>query len=286
MQMHIKLFLCMDMSLFTASLNSGSNGNCYYVGNDNEAVLIDVGISCKEIEKRMLRLNLSIEKIKAVFISHEHSDHIYGVPSFTKKYQIPVYITAATAKGITINHNLIFSFDVHSPIIIGNLTITAFPKLHDAVEPCSFIIEHRGIKVGVFTDIGFACKNVIAYFRQCHAAFLEANYDAEMLQKGRYPFVLKRRISGGNGHLSNAQALEIFNMNRPHFMTHLFLAHLSNNNNDPQIVEDLFKPYANNVHIIVASRFKETEVFFIQSHQKQTINTYHSLKPKQLAFAF
>ena len=274
------------MSLFTASLNSGSNGNCYYVGNDNEAVLIDVGISCKEIEKRLQRLNLPIEKIKAIFISHEHSDHIYGIAAVTKKYKIPVYVTDATAKGVNINHDLIFSFKFHEPVLIGSLAVTAFPKLHDAADPCSFVIENKGIKVGVFADIGFVCKNVITYFRQCHAAFLESNYDSEMLMNGRYPYVLKRRITGGNGHLSNVQALELFNVHRPHFMTHLILAHLSNNNNKPELVEALFQPYKNKVNVIVASRFKETELYFIQSQQKQTVNIYHSVKPKQLAFAF
>src|SRR5687767_13660583 len=129
------------MSLFIASLNSGSNGNCYYIGNNNEAVLVDVGISCRELEKRMKRLGLHINKIKAIFISHEHSDHISGVEVTSKKHQIPVYITTPTLKNgkLKLNESLVFSFTAYEPVSIGDLVITAFPKLHDAADPFSFI---------------------------------------------------------------------------------------------------------------------------------------------------
>ena len=114
------------MCISVASLNSGSNGNCYYIESANDAVLIDAGISCKEVEKRMERLNLSIKKIKAIFITHEHSDHIYGLSSFLKKYPVPVYITPDTLKqGVDIPAHLIHSFKSHSAIIIGELSIIA-----------------------------------------------------------------------------------------------------------------------------------------------------------------
>ena len=276
------------MCLSVASLNSGSNGNCYYIESAHDAVLIDAGISCKEVEKRMTRLGLSPQKIKAIFITHEHSDHIYGVTSFLKKYPVPVYITPQTLQqGIDVPAHLINQFKSHSAINIGELLITAFPKLHDAVDPFSFIITCSNVTVGVFTDIGFACENVIHYFRQCNAAFLEANYDTEMLQNGRYPFVLKKRISGGKGHLSNAQALELFIKHRPSFMSHLFLSHLSHNNNRPEIAEALFNAYADNVKIIVASRFKETELHAIQSMQTERRVIYlRQTTVKQLSFAF
>ncbi len=276
------------MCLSVASLNSGSNGNCYYIENANEAILVDVGISCKEIEKRMMRMGLSPQKIKAIFITHEHSDHIYGLFSFLKKYPVPVYITPDTLKkGINVAANLLCSFKAHCEIIIGGLSITAFPKLHDAVDPYSFIITCNNVTVGVFTDIGLACNNVINYFRQCNAAFLEANYDIEMLQNGRYPFVLKKRISGGKGHLSNAEALELFVKHKPAFMTHLFLSHLSHNNNRPEIAEALFNAHANGIKVIVASRFKETDLHIIQSaEKKRKIIGYNQAAAKQLSFAF
>ena len=276
------------MCLSVASLNSGSNGNCYYIESANDAVLIDAGISCKEVEKRMMRLGLSPQKIRAVFITHEHTDHIYGLSSFLKKYPVAVYITPDTLKqGIDIPPHLVHSFKPHNAIVIGELSITAFPKLHDAVDPFSVIVTCNSVTAGVFTDIGFACSNVIHYFRQCNAAFLEANYDTEMLQNGSYPVVLKKRISGGKGHLSNAQALDFFLTHKPAFMTHLFLSHLSHNNNRPAIVEELFNAHADGVKIIVASRFKETALHTIQSAQtERRVIYYRQTAVKQLSFAF
>jgi len=253
------------MSLFIASLNSGSNGNCYYIGNNSEAVLIDAGISCRETEKRMKKLNLPMQNVKAIFISHEHSDHITGVPGLSKKYQLPVYITNSTltASGFQIEKKFVQSFYAHQQIKIGNLSVLAFPKLHDASDPHSFIISENNINVGVFTDIGSACKDVIKYFKQCHAAFLESNYCEEMLANGRYPEFLKKRISGDNGHLSNAQALELFLKYRDKKLTHLILSHLSKNNNSTKLVKNIFEEHAGSTQIIIAGRYKETPVFCI-----------------------
>ena len=255
------------MSLIISSLNSGSNGNCYYVGNDNEAILVDAGISCKETEKRMSRLGLLMKTVKAIFVSHEHTDHIKGLQVLSKKYQLPVYITKRTYDygKLTLDSNLIRSFSAFNPIEIGNLSISAFPKFHDAADPHSFIINCNNVKVGVFTDIGSACENLINHFKQCHAAFLEANYDEHLLEHGRYPQFLKNRIRGGNGHLSNSQALKLFIDHKPAYMTHLLLSHLSKDNNCPDMAWELFNNFANGTEIIVASRYAETTVFKIGS---------------------
>lgn len=253
------------MSLQLTSLNSGSNGNCYYIGNEHEAILVDVGISCRETEKRLKRLRLSIEKVKAIFVSHEHGDHISGVSVLSKKYSIPVYITDATLTNarLILDKNLVFSFSPHLPISIGRLSVIGFPKFHDANDPHSFVVTSDSVTIGVFTDIGVVCKQVTQYFTQCQAAILEANYDEEMLEKGAYPYHLKKRISGGEGHLSNRQALELFVSHRPSFMSHLILGHLSKNNNSPALVKELFSPYIDDTNIIIASRYHETEVYHI-----------------------
>jgi len=253
------------MSLFITSLNSGSNGNCYYIGNKKEAILVDAGISCREIEKRIKRLGLSIEKIKAIFISHEHSDHIRGLANLSRKHQLPVYITATTLLygGLYLDKKLVKAFKAFEPVRVGDLIITAFPKLHDASDPYSFVVSFNKINVGVFTDIGAPCENVIHHFQQCHAAFLEANYDEDLLEKGKYPHYLKNRIRGEKGHLSNIQALELFRTHKPSFMSHLFLSHLSENNNCPDLVEKLFKLHAESTKIIIASRYEETAVYQI-----------------------
>lgn len=254
------------MSLHITSLNSGSNGNCYYIGNDEEAVLVDAGISCRETEKRLHRLGLSISKVKAIFVSHEHGDHITGITILAKKYQLPIYITSDTLLHgrLQLEDRLVVSFEAHKPVMIGKLSITAFPKFHDASDPHSFIISNHSVNVGVFTDIGEPCEHVINYFGRCHAAFLESNYDEAMLENGRYPWHLKNRIRGGMGHLSNSQALQLFTRHRPVFMSHLLLSHLSKNNNDPVLVKNLFDEHAGRTQIIIASRYKETPVFFIE----------------------
>lgn len=256
------------MSLYITSLNSGSNGNCYYVGNSNEAVLVDVGISCKEVEKRMARLELSMTKVKAIFISHEHSDHIKGLEVLSKKYALPVYITNGTLNNsrLDLNRSLVRSFKAYDPIIIGSLIVKAFPKFHDASDPFSFVVEGNDVKVGVMTDIGSVCNHVIQNFRQCQAVFLEANYDETLLNNGHYPYYLKQRIKSDKGHLSNHQALELFVNHKPEFMTHLILSHLSKDNNCPILVKELFAKHARSVEVIIASRLQETEVFQITAN--------------------
>jgi phosphoribosyl 1,2-cyclic phosphodiesterase len=253
------------MSLRIASLNSGSNGNCYYIGNAEEAVLVDAGISCREIEKRLSRLSLPVKQIKAVFISHEHTDHIRGVEVFSRKHRIPVYITAATlaGSGLQLQEDLCFTFRAYQPVEIGALTVNAFPKFHDASDPHSFMVSGHGLNIGVFTDIGTPCEHVIKHFGVCHAAFLESNYDEDMLMNGAYPYYLKKRISGNEGHLSNDQALKLYAEHRSPFLSHVLLSHLSRENNSPQLVEKIFSANASGAQVVVASRDYETAVYHI-----------------------
>lgn len=267
------------MSLFIASLNSGSNGNCYYVGNGTEAVLVDAGISCRETERRMDKLGLSMGQVKAIFISHEHADHILGLPVLAKKYSLPVYISAATLRNsrMVLPPELVRDFTTAS-INIGALRVTAFEKLHDAADPYSFIVEGNGLRVGVLTDIGKVCKQVLHYFRQCHAVFLESNYDEQMLEEGSYPRHLQNRIRGGKGHLSNEEALQLFVGHRSPYLSHLLLSHLSQSNNRPDLVLDLFSPFATELTIAVASRHEESPVYHIQ-HNAENSSLHKNLVP-------
>lgn len=255
------------MSLFIASLNSGSNGNCYYIGNGTESVLIDAGISCRETEKRMHRLQLSMSTVKAIFVSHEHSDHITGIPAISKKYQLPVYITEGTLRNIPlpVNADLVHIIKAPDKVTIGALEVISFNKFHDATEPVSFVVSDQQTHVGVFTDIGHCCKELIRHFNYCHAAFLETNYCEEMLENGTYPLHLKKRIRGNKGHLSNDQAFELFSKYRGIQLSHLILSHLSQNNNTKEKVWQLFNQDSGNTEIMVASRYKETPVYEIKS---------------------
>ena len=266
------------MSLYVSSLNSGSNGNCYYIGNDEDAILVDAGISCKEILKRMQRAALDINKVRAIFISHEHSDHIRGLTILSKKFSLPVYINKGTMQNgrLFIAHELVNDFCDASPVAIGKMVIHAFRKHHDAADPYSFVIEHHGTRVGVFTDIGRPCDSLTRHFSNCHAAFLESNYDEAMLEKSSYPWHLKNRIRGGLGHLSNKQAMELFLACRPAFMSHLFLSHLSQNNNCPELVKELFESQANGIQIVVASRHVETPVYRISA--ADTVRSAENIK--------
>lgn len=265
------------MSLYVASLNSGSNGNCYYVGNEHDAVLVDAGLACKEIERRLLSLQLKVSNIKAIVVSHEHIDHVRGLAGLSIKYQIPVYVTKATMQGCYhLKDTPIVHFEKNDTFNIGTLQIKAFAKYHDAADPTSFNITYNAVTVGVYTDIGKVCNNVIKHFKQCHAVILEANYDTAMLANGKYPIFLQDRIRGGNGHLSNTEAFNLFVQHRTPKLTHIILAHLSKDNNDATLVQQLFEQKAEGVQISVASRLTPTTLYHIGA-------TYHKKrksKPK------
>jgi phosphoribosyl 1,2-cyclic phosphodiesterase len=257
------------MAVFFSSLNSGSNANCYYIGNGKEAILVDAGLSCKETEKRMQRLGLRMENLKAVFISHEHSDHITGIQTLSKKYQLPVYITQKTLANsrLVIDEHLIRYFRKDETVAVADMHVKCFSKSHDAADPHSFMINVQSVNISVITDIGYPCKQVLHYFKQSHVSFLESNYCDEMLANGGYPYYLKKRISSDEGHLSNQQALHLFLQHRPQQLSHLILSHLSKNNNKPELVEALFQPHAGNTNIIVASRYEESPLYSIDGVQ-------------------
>lgn len=265
--------------MYYASLNSGSNGNCYYISNNQESVLIDAGLTCKETEKRLFALGQSIKKIKAIFITHEHTDHIKGVQGLSTKYHIPVYISEKTLlrSKLQIEKKLIQYLNPDEPIRIGNLWINGFSKKHDAADPFSFTVSNENYTIGIFTDIGSVCENVSTQFEKCHVAFLEANYDENLLETGPYPLHLKKRIKSDLGHLSNLQALELFNNHRSSFLDHLLLSHLSRENNHPDIVTEIFQNSLG-VKIDIAHRTHETLLFSVNSQTKKTTAKKGSLQ--------
>lgn len=254
------------MPLQISSLNSGSNANCYYIGNDTEAVLIDAGLGCRETEKRMKDRGLEMEKVRAIFVTHEHGDHISGLAGISKKHKLPVYITDRTMQNcpVPLSREHIIPFQHGKGISIGRLNILPFQKSHDADDPHSFVVTANGINIGIITDIGYACKQVLHYFSQCHAVFLESNYCPDMLANGNYPYHLQKRISSDEGHLSNQQALELFQHYRSPFLKLLILSHLSKNNNRPELVHKLFSPHAGETEIFVASRYEASPVFTVE----------------------
>src|SRR5690606_11991400 len=169
----------------------------------------------------------------------------------------------ATLSNSKVQLDAVNYFTAEKPISIGTLKVTAFEKHHDAAHPHSFIVEHYNTCIGVFTDLGIVCDNLIRYFKMCDAAFLEANYCEDMLKNSRYSYFLKRRISGGKGHLSNRQALQLFKEHQSPKLQLLLLSHLSRENNSPELVKELFEAETISTEIVIASRERETAVYHI-----------------------
>jgi phosphoribosyl 1,2-cyclic phosphodiesterase len=247
------------------AIASGSNGNCYYIGNENEAVLIDAGISCKQILLRLKEKNLDPQKVKGIFISHEHSDHIRGARVLAKKLICPVYLTAKTYNAVYKNMRPVWPefFAPGTVITIGELEVYTFLKNHDASEPCSFRVSHKEKHIGVFTDIGDPCINVVNNLAMCDAAFLESNYDENMLHEGPYPYFLKKRIASSNGHLSNMQSFRLLRENAGNHMKCVFLSHLSAENNTPHLAMEAHQPLTSKFEIKLTSRSGPGEVYIL-----------------------
>ena len=245
------------------ALASGSNGNCYYIGNEKDAVLIDAGISCRQIFSRVEEKGLQLSKIKAIFITHEHSDHIRGARVVSKRLKIPVFITPKTyfATYNNLKPDIPKFFEPGEKISVGRFEIHSFLKNHDAANPCSFRIEYEGINVGVFTDIGEPCENVKSHLKKCDALYLETNYDEKMLWDGKYPFYLKRRIASEQGHLSNKQAFELLENHSGENLKCVFLSHMSKENNTPEIAFNEIRPLETRFEIKLTSRYEAAEIY-------------------------
>ena len=245
------------------AIASGSNGNCYYIGNEKNAVLIDAGISTKQILLRMQERGLNPTKLKALFITHEHGDHMRGARVLGKRLQIPVYLTAKTYNNAYKNLRPDYPrfFTPEEKITIGDFTIHPVLKNHDAAEPCSFRIQYKDKNIGVFTDIGEACENVKSHLGKCDGLFLESNYDEKMLWEGRYPYFLKKRVASKVGHLSNDQAFELLNNHSNNNLQCVFLSHLSRDNNSPEIAIKRMESVTSRFEVKIASRYEAAEVY-------------------------
>src|SRR3989338_7263602 len=219
-----------------SALASGSSGNCFYIANEKSAVLIDVGISAKQILSRLVNVGGDVRKIKGIFITHEHSDHIRGSDILARKLNIPIFATKATAqKGfLCSNKDLVNCINKDSIIKIEKLKIEAFSKTHSAADPVSYSI-YENKKVSIITDAGHACKNIQNNIADCDLLCIEANHDELMLQEGPYPYFLKKWISSDEGHLSNKQAALSVLEHASSKLKNIVLSHLSQANNTPEL---------------------------------------------------
>ncbi len=251
------------------AIASGSNGNCYYIGNHDSAILVDAGISRRQVLQRMKDKGLNPSKIRAIFISHEHADHYRGVRVLSNHLNVPVYMSpvAFDKSWHPSRPSSITAFEPGDVVEVGNFTIHTFLKQHDAAHPCSFRIEHNGISVGVMTDIGEVCDNVKKHFAVCRAVFLESNYDEEMLWNGKYPWYLKNRVASGHGHLSNKQAVALLDEFGGDDLEVVFLSHLSADNNRPEIALNEFEPLKDRFAVRLTNRYAPAEIYKLQKKE-------------------
>lgn len=218
-------------------LASGSRGNSVFISGGTTSILVDAGLSGVELERRMGANNLSPERLSAVVVTHEHTDHIHGAGVLSRRYNLPLYINSKTfaAAGEKLGRvDCIHLFECGKAFRINDLEINPFSIAHDAADPLGMTVEFGSSKIGIATDLGIATQLVKQHLHGCSLLYLEANHDPGMLDAGPYPWYLKQRVKGRTGHLSNQDAAALVAEVRTEALAHVILAHLSEQNNTPE----------------------------------------------------
>jgi phosphoribosyl 1,2-cyclic phosphodiesterase len=220
-----------------ASLGSGSEGNGLVVEAGGTRVLIDCGFGVRDTATRLARLGVEPGSLAAILVTHEHSDHVGGVPAFASKHGIAVWATFGTLAAVSSRFegmDRLYGFDSHDDFVIGDLEIRPVPVPHDAREPVQYVLGDGAARLGVLTDIGVSTPFVEACLSGCDALVLECNHDRALLEAGDYPASLKQRIAGRFGHLDNDAAAGILGRIDTTRLKHVVAAHLSKQNNTPE----------------------------------------------------
>lgn len=253
----------------TSVLVSGSKGNAVLVRTEEVAVLLDAGVAARTIFSGLEALRVNRNEIKAVLVSHEHSDHTKGVGALARMLKIPLYINRDTfgqcAHRIGNLPEPVCYFETGGSFRIRDLVIHPFSSSHDAADSCNFTFMRHGDeerKLGVATDLGFPTTLAINKLKNCTTLILESNHDERMLMEGPYDWVLKQRIKSITGHLSNLQAVGVVSQVMHHGLQNLILAHLSEINNDPQLAQDTMQNYLSaircDIQLLVANQYCHT----------------------------
>lgn len=218
-------------------LASGSKGNCIYIGTEQTKVLIDAGISTKQIVNKLNAINVDISSIDAVLVTHDHADHIMGLKTLTSRYGIPVFANHETAKGIIQTLGVRPKFKIFSTgetFEYGDFEVHPFSIQHDTLDPVAFTIKTSSLKMGFCADLGFATSLVSHTLQGCDYLYLEANHQISMVHSSSRPLVYKRRVLGKNGHLSNEACGHLLASIAHPGLKHVHLAHLSSECNTPE----------------------------------------------------
>ncbi len=227
------------MKRFYYSIASGSVGNCGLYVVDNTAVLIDLGVSVRALQQALSTVGLAIADLTAVLITHEHTDHVKGLATFLKKFDIPIYATAQTVQQMISKlpqaEQRIHTFRGGEQFPVGALTVTSFLTPHDAAESVGYVLRHACGAFGFATDLGYLSEKICRQLQGCDAVVLESNHDRDMVAASAYPWSLKQRILGGTGHLSNMECAQAASFLAKHGTYTFILAHLSEQNNKPTL---------------------------------------------------
>lgn len=224
-----------------ASLGSGSEGNALVVEAGRSRLLLDCGFSATETERRLARLGLEPAGLDAILVTHEHDDHVGGVGRFSRKFDIPVYLSHGTHAAVTATRSefaAVEIIDSHHPFAIGDIAVFPYPVPHDAREPTQFVFGDGAARVGVLTDAGASTPHIEAMLSGLQALVIECNHDRDLLMGSSYPERLKARIGGRFGHLDNNQAAEILGKLDRSRLQHVVAAHLSQKNNRPDLARE------------------------------------------------
>lgn len=254
----------MKSKLRFSVLASGSSGNACYIETDTTSILVDAGLSCRETRKRLNKVGISSPRLDALIVTHEHSDHIKGAGPVARYFDIPVFINNKTLQKKSLgNLRKPVIIQTGQTITINDLTIETFTKCHDAVDPIGLTVSVNGTKIGIVTDLGRVTNLAKDKLQGCKALIVEFNHDPKMLDNGPYPLYLKRRIKGSDGHLSNEQGMELIRSVYNDGLDHIVLAHLSKENNQPEIAfsaatEVVKKCRLSSTSVMVSSQDKPT----------------------------
>jgi phosphoribosyl 1,2-cyclic phosphodiesterase len=248
-------------------LASGSSGNATFVAAGRTRILVDAGLSFRELSRRLAEIGEDPKHLDAVLISHEHSDHVGGLPVLAKRHPVPIYLTHRTAPTIDWNGAVphVQTFQAGSRFSLGDIEVDTFTIPHDAADPVAFAFRAEGVRIGIVTDLGYIPESVKYQLQGTDLLILESNHDLEMLRVGPYPWPVKQRVMGRNGHLSNDDMERFVREDMDSRTAMLVLAHLSENNNFPAqvrlVAQQALASRSLSIKLVIAEQRRSTEVF-------------------------